>query len=129
MSRLHESLILAAVFVSYGVLTKLAGRRENDSAPKINEFAISTSISLMTLSKIFTDLFTNGPPSHTFLLAAAIGILAPLFFAVMDRYVSWDAPPGGQPTKKIWLGIVIPNIMAVSVLVLYYWLRFSVRSP
>jgi hypothetical protein len=124
ISPLHESIILAIVFVSFGVLVKFAGRRDNDPSPKRNEFAVSTSVSLMTLSKIFADLFANTPPSHALLLMAAIGLLPPLFFAVFDRYVSWDAS-NAPPKKKIWLGIVVPDIMAILVLFSYYWLRYS----
>jgi hypothetical protein len=96
----QESLTLAAVFVFAGILVKLLGRRDNDPAPKINDFAVATSISLMTLSKIVADIFSVPSPSRETVLAEVIGILAPLLFAVMDRFVSWHDLPAGQPRAK-----------------------------
>lgn len=130
MSPLQEALILAVIFVVSGILAKLLGRRDNDPSPKINELAVSTSVSLMTLSKIFSDIFTSTAPSHWALLAAAIGFSGPLLFAVIDRYVSWHAVPANQPAKKkIWLGIVGPNLLALCILFLYYWLRYNGGGP
>jgi drug/metabolite transporter (DMT)-like permease len=129
MSPLLEPLILATAFVILGIFAKLAARRDNDPALKINDLAVSTSVSLMTLSKIFADLFAAGSPSHELLLAAAVGSPTFLFFVLWERYFSWHEPPHTPPRKKFWWGIVIPNIMAMSVLFLYYWLRSRGQSP
>jgi len=125
MSPLHEAFTLAAAFVSLGVLAKLAARRENDRTPKINELGIPTTVSLMTLSKIFADIFAAGSPSHELLTAAAIGLPALLLFVVWERYVSWYDAPGSPPRRKFWWGIVIPDILAIAVLFLYYLLRYG----
>jgi hypothetical protein len=130
MSPLQEAFTLAAAFVILGVLAKFAARRENDVSLKRNELAISPSVSLMTLSKIFADLFAkNGNTSHPLFLAAVLGIVALFFFATLERYTSWHEPSVGPPRKKIWLGIIIPDILAISVLFLYYWLRCSALGP
>jgi hypothetical protein len=128
MSPLNESLTLAAVFVVVGILAKYAARRDNDPSPKINELAVSTSISLMTLSKIFSDLLSAAIPSHETLLFAAIGFGGILFFVVMERFTSWHVTQS-PPKKKIWIGIVAPDVIAISVLFLYYWLRYGRQGP
>ena len=108
MSPLLEPLILATAFVILGIFAKLAARRDNDPALKIK---------------------AAGSPSHELLLAAAVGSPTFLFFVLWERYFSWHEPPHTPPRKKFWWGIVIPNIMAMSVLFLYYWLRSRGQSP
>ena len=70
----------------------------DEKAPLRNEFAISTSVSLMTISKIFADLFAAKTRSDQFILAAAVGGVAPLFFVVLERYSSWDV--SSDPPKR-----------------------------
>jgi hypothetical protein len=137
MSDYTEPLALALIFIGSGLAAKFLSRRDNDPAPKVNEWALSTTICLMTLGKIASDYFVpnagaassdaaagtaSSTASHNPNLGWAIGLAALLWSIFWDRYASWIA--GSNPgKKKLWIGVIIPDIVAVGALFLYFVYR------
>jgi hypothetical protein len=119
MSDFNEPFTLALIFVGTGIGAKFASRRDRDPSPKINDLSVSTTICLMTLSKIASDTFSA---AHNVNVAWSIGLGALLWSIVWDRFFSWIVG-SRPPKKKLWLGIIIPDIVAVGALFLYFVFR------
>jgi hypothetical protein len=124
----YEPFVLAVIFVVFGFLAKILGKRE---PPKIEDFGLSTTISLMTLGKIWTDVYSSmvasSAISEPMFFEAIIGCGAPFMFAAAHRFCSWRVMPDGTSKKRLWWGVIIPDVLAILILLTYFRLR-SVNS-
>lgn len=106
-----------------GVLARRLGRRDGDTSPRLNDLAVGTSILLMAFSALITD-FRNvdTPEASTNQLLILIGVMFSTFISIdHDRYKSWERDCEGLPTnkKKLWNGIVLPNLASLLIFVCY----------
>ena len=115
------SLLVPLVFVVIGVLASRLGRRDNDSSPMRNHFAVATSVILMSLATAISDLGLGGA-LDSYILVWILGYLVLLWISVdFDRFSSWERDESGLPTdrKNLWKGIIGPNTVAVGAFFLY----------
>ena len=105
------------------MIARRLGRRDGDDSCQLNDWAVGTSVLLMAFSVILSDLRNiNNLSNIADHLTYVIGILCVIFLSIdHDRYRSWERDTKGLPInkKKIWLGIVFPNLACVSVFGIY----------
>lgn len=123
--QLLQVITLPIMFVVIGMLAKRLGKRDGDDAPRINDWAVSTSIILMTFSKIAGDLveYENENKHSPVPVWCLYLILLFLFFSIEhDRFKSWkmDKQSGTlTKEKKLLCGIIIPNIISILLFAIY----------
>ena len=111
-----------------GMYTRRLGRREGDRTPRRNDWALGTTLLFMTFGVVVSDIRTTAPgvdvtPALGWLLMTMLG----LFGSVdLDREHSWKRDDRGDKTetKKIGLGILIPDIAALGI---YCFYQFNKR--
>lgn len=100
-----------------GVMARRLGRRDGDSSPRINDWAVGTTLLLMVLGTIIGDLRTT-PTKTSALLGWLIGILFTTFLSLdHDRYRSWIRDTNGLPTtdKRLFLGVIVPDMLCLII--------------
>src|SRR5215211_7503176 len=72
-------------FVLIGMYAKRLGRREGDDSPLRNDWAVSTTVLLMTFAKVITDLLSYSTASQVEGIVVLYGVawIVGLFFAVV----------------------------------------------
>ncbi len=127
-----QVIILPILFVVIGMLAKRLGRKDGDDSPRINDWAVSTSIILMTFGKIAADLVefegktnpnvqTHNPVWWLF------GVLLTIFISIEhDRFRSWKKDENGLITKEksLFVGIILPNFASIMVFISYHLYKF-----
>ena len=90
-SPIFQAIAIPIAFLFIGVYAKRLGRRDGDDSPRINDWAVSTSILLMTLGTVAADLKNVKAAGDVIvLLLWVIGLLVCLFLSLdYDRYRSW----------------------------------------
>ncbi len=112
------------LFVLIGAVATSLGRRDGDSSPRKNDWAVGTITLLMTLGTIASDLYTYRKDTEKVSdsLGWLIVILLPVLLSIKnDRFTSWEKDSSGSPTnsKHIIWGIILPNLIAVFFFALY----------
>jgi hypothetical protein len=122
-SRVFQVLGVPITFMLIGVFAKRLGRRDGDSAPRRNDWAVATTILLMTLGVITGDLLRVTPGKTADLTAWLVGILLVIFISIdHDRYRSWVSTASTTTdTKRMLMGIVLPDIAAIFVFAAYQY--------
>ena|SRR6266540_1389804 len=109
------------ILMLVGVFARRLGRRDGDTSPRANDWAVATTVLLMLLGIIFGDL--RDPKAQTTeLLGWLIGVLFTGFASLdHDRYRSWERDANNAPTdrKRIWVGVVIPDMLCLVVFGVY----------
>src|SRR5689334_18182212 len=113
-------------------MARRLGRRDGDDTPRRNDWALSTTILLMSLGKISGDLLeviSKGvdPQKTAHIAYWLLGLVIVTFVSVdRDRYASWVVE-GDRPTrlKRIWGGIVLPDAVALAIFSLYQYLKVT----
>ncbi|MEO0552695.1 MAG: hypothetical protein AAF149_05835 [Bacteroidota bacterium] len=106
-----------------GIYAKRLGRRDNDNSPRINDWAVSTTVLLMLLGRITADFKPNITIEEAFPLFVWMFIVLILSYISMDhdRWKSWVRDDNKKPTneKHLWYGVLLPNFVATLVFVTY----------
>lgn len=115
-------IITPLIFVGVGVYANRLGCKDGDDTPKINYFAVGTSVFIMSLATILADvhLNTDGKIEGNFGWIAIYMLF--IFISIdVDRYSSWERCEQGLPTnKKHWFrGVIVPDVLGVSAFVLH----------
>lgn len=94
------------------------GRRDGDDSPGRNDLAVSTVVLLMSVGGVLKDL-GNGRHINYYWLVG--GFVALLISIDHDRKYSWILDGEGKPSEKkaIFLGIVVPDVLALLAFFLY----------
>ena len=116
------NVVTPLVFVAVGVYANRLGRKDGDETPKINYFAVGTSVFIMSLATILADIHFNeqGYVEGNFGWVAVY--LLCIFVSIdVDRYSSWVRCDQGLPTEKkhLWRGVVFPNSLGIIAFCLY----------
>lgn len=113
---------IPAIFLLIGVFAKQLGRRDGDVSPHRNDWAVATTVLLMTLGVIAADLRTT-TTSTTDLTAWLVGVLLFTLISIHhDRYRSWERAAGAvTDKKKMFIGIVLPDLFAILVFSAYQY--------
>lgn len=83
-----QAIAPPAFFLAIGVFANRLGRRDGDDSPRRNDWAVSTTVMLMTLGKVTADLIGRSEPANTLLWM--LGILFAVFVSIEhDRYRTW----------------------------------------
>ena len=110
---------LAAVLpVPLSAYARRLGRRDGDSSPGRNEAAVSTGVLLMIVGALLKDGAIGQYVPYNWLL----GSLGLLFVSIdHDRRNSWVWNTEGKATetKAWWRGIIIPDLVALLVFLVY----------
>jgi hypothetical protein len=125
-----QILLLPLSFAAVGVLAKKLGRRDGDDSPHINDWAIGTSVVLMTFGKIMADLIdSRGNPVPPTLVGISseihwelLGIILVIFiFLNHDRFTSWVKNAEGKPDKwkRRFVGVIFPDLVSILIFACY----------
>lgn len=120
-------------FLVIGVLAKFLGRRDGDDSPhrNRNDCAVGTTVLLMTLAKVVADIqiaasqsvtasqSVKYPPTVDLLLWLIAILLAAFAFVNFDRYVSWEVGPDNKWRKRLFYGVILPDVAGVIIFVSY----------
>lgn len=119
---------IPVIFLILGVLSNRVGRRDGDTTPRQNDWAVGTKTLLMTLSKIASDLEGSTSTTNPELIAWLVGIFFFLFISVdHDRFRSWELArtlgTAQQATDKkdIFLGVILPDVVALGLFISYQY--------
>lgn len=118
---------LPIVFAIIGVFAKKLGKRDGDDSPHVNDWAVSTSVLMMTFGKVAADcaefqsaIERKAGGENVFWWL--IGILLSIFISIEhDRFRSWKKDKNNVvlKEKKLLVGVIIPNLLSVLVFVSY----------
>lgn len=108
-----------------GMYTRRLGRREGDRTPRRNDWALGTTLLIMTFGVVVSDIRAAEPgvdvtPALGWLLMTMLG----LFVSVdLDREYSWQRERGGSRTeaKDLLVGIIGPNTIALLLYAAYQY--------
>jgi hypothetical protein len=102
-----------------GMYTRRLGRRDGDASPRRNDWAIGTTLLFMTLGVVVSDIRVapmeaDVSPGIGWLLTVLLALLASVD---IDRTHSWVRDTGNRmtDTKRLGIGIVGPNIVALGI--------------
>ena len=124
-SKWFNVICVPVLFVLIGALANALGRRDGDKSPLRNVWAVGTSVILMSFGSVFSDMRLANSESLSDYLFWVIAIIILLFISMhQDRYKSWIHDNDGNPTDKkhMFWGVIIPNLVSVSV---FYSYRIS----
>jgi hypothetical protein len=128
----HYPLALALGFTVLAVLFKLISRREGDTTTPRNEFYVCQSLLLASISGSFGLMIrlslaslpvgvpvTEAPAVRCIL--QAIGYLCALTaMSYIDRRHAWRPTTSGGYVRKMFMGLVLPNIVGVAGIFNYF---------
>ena len=119
-------LVVPLAFLLINVFVRRLGRRDGDKSPRRNDWAVATSVLMMVIATIVRDIQnTQIDPSGG--LTWIVVLLASVFVSTdHDRHRSWiHNPTTGTVTehKRLWVGIVLPDIVSIVVFVGYLYLK------
>ena len=112
------SVLIPMIFVGVGVCAARLGRRDGDSSPQINSFAVGTTVAIMCLSTAIVSLFDAPLGQREHLLWWVVGFIVLAFWSIdRDRYASWDRDQFGKPTetKHLWRGVIMPILVTTGL--------------
>jgi hypothetical protein len=115
------------VFMLIGVFAKRLGRRDGDQAPRRNDWAVATTILLMTFGVIAADLRLASAASLPELAGWLVGMVFVTLISIdHDRYRSWQKVGGlASDRKNMFSGIILPDVVAVLVFSAYQYGKIS----
>ena len=128
-----QTAVVPLAFLIVGVLARRLGRRDGDDTPRRNDWAAATTVLLMSMGKVAGDLLEAASKRADTLDIVwwLLGLLFATFISVdRDRYASWVLA-GTQPTrlKRIWGGIVFPDMVAVLLFSAYQYIKLKKVIP
>lgn len=116
---------LPLIFLLIGVYARRLGRRDGDDTPRRNDWAVATSLLLMTFGTVASDLRNARTGEEIVALFGwLIGLLIMLFISMdYDRHLSWerDASDRPQKGKRMFVGILIPDTLSLLIFALYQY--------
>lgn len=125
-SPFFQAIAIPLAFVLIGVYANKLGRRDGDRAPKINDFAVGTTVFLTMLGAISSDLYTI-QKGNIELLAGWLPTNICLLFISLDndRNDSWKKDRQGLPTehKHIIRGVILPTLLSLVVFGYYQYTK------
>ena len=109
-------------FVAVGAYATRLGRIDGDNTPTVNHFAVGTTVLIMSLATILSDITINsaGKLEGNFIWATLYLLF--IFVSIdIDRFSSWKRDDKGMPTnqKHLVRGIIIPNSFGVIAFCIY----------
>jgi len=116
------NIVTPLIFVTVGIYANRLGRKDGDDTPKINYFAVGTSVFIMSLATILADIHVNEEGGVEGSFGWIVIYLLCIFVSIdLDRYSSWGRCDQGLPTNKkhLWRGVVFPNALGVFAFCLY----------
>lgn len=124
-----QAVLVPLIFVFLGLFAKQLGRRDGDNTPPINDWAVGTSIVLMTISHISADLLAFEETDKKISTSVLVFILLLFFFLYSiyhDRNRSWkkDKQTGIKTGEKsLFVGVLLPNLISVILFIIYQLLK------
>ena len=116
---------LPLIFLLIGVYARRLGRRDGDDTPRRNDWAVATSILLMTFGTVASDLRNAKTGEEVAaLLGWLIGLLIMLFISMdYDRHLAWERDESGLPKqgKRLFVGILIPDSVSLLIFAIYQY--------
>ncbi len=117
-------VVVPIAFVLVGASASSLGRRDGDTSPQRNNWAVGTTLLLMTIGTIAADLHTYSKDQKIVntLTGWLIGLMFVTFMSINhDRYTSWQRDGQGSRTdgKHIFWGVILPNTIAAGLYGLY----------
>lgn len=121
-------------FLLIGVFARRLGRRDGDDSPRRNDWAVATTVLLMTLGSVSGDLLEAIRRGDNAQNAAywLIGLLCATFVSVeRDRYTSWVLGADNKPSrlKRILGGIIFPDVVALLIFSAYQYMKLGKLTP
>lgn len=119
------NFVIPLVFVAIGVFANRLGRQDGDSTPRINYFAVGTTVFIMSLATILAEVkITSLGALEGNFGWISIYLLCVFVSIDIDRYSSWKRCSAGLPTneKHLWRGIVLPNALGIAAFCLYRYM-------
>lgn len=112
------------IFVLIGALVSMLGRKDGDTTPIRNSWAVGTTMILMTIGTVMADLHSNSQNSDVVsgLVTWLVGLMGLVFISIThDRYSSWERNANGKAGEKkhIFWGIIIPTLFAATLYGIY----------
>ena len=119
-----QILVLPVILLLIGVFAKRLGKRDGDDSPGLNDWAVSTTVLLMTFSKVSADipLVSQDLRELTETIFWLFGILFVIFLSIdHDRFRSWVKDATGHPTKdkRLFIGVLWPDVLSILVFSAY----------
>ena len=109
--------VIPLALMIIGVFANRLGRRDGDESPRINDWAVNTTILLMVLGTILGDIGTE-PGRLLNSLGWLIGVLVAAFVSLNhDRFNSWHRGQNGLPlnSKRLFAGVIWPDILCLLI--------------
>jgi hypothetical protein len=116
------NIITPLIFVAVGVYANRLGCKDGDSTPRMNYYAVGTSVFIMSLATILADVHVNTDGALEGNFGWVVIYLLCIFVSIdVDRYSSWVRCEDGFPTEKkhLFRGVIIPNGLGVFAFCLY----------
>jgi hypothetical protein len=114
--------VIPIALMIIGVFANRFGRRDGDDSPRINDWAVNTTILLMVLGTILGDIGStlSQLPEQ---LGWLIGVLFAAFVSLdHDRFRSWERDTAtGLPlkNKRLFVGVIWPDIFSLLIFGLF----------
>jgi hypothetical protein len=109
---------IPVAFVLVGAYARRLARRDNDSSPWWESWAVGTSTLLMTIGTIVADLQRKGAKADE-LVVWLVGVLLIVFASVdHDRFRSWKTEDGVAMRRPI-VGVLIPDLLSMATFMAY----------
>lgn len=125
-SPFFQAIIIPLVFVLIGINANRLGRRDGDDAPKINDFAVGTTVFLTMLGTISSDFYTVQEGNLQLIAGWLPANICFLFISIdNDRNNSWKKDQQGLPTehKHIIRGVIIPLLISLIIFGYYQYTK------
>jgi hypothetical protein len=119
-----QAIVPPLIFLVMGVFANKLGRKDGDDSPRRNDWAVSTTVLLMTFGKVTADLLTRATASESQgrgvggTVVWMLGIIAAVFISMEhDRYRSWVKDSDGKlgKEKRVVVGILVPDIVSIII--------------
>ena len=116
------NVVTPLIFVVIGILANRLGRKDGDNTPALNYFAVGTSVLIMSLASILSDIQVDSAGVISGSFGWITFYILFVFVSIdIDRYTSWERCSSGLPTNKkhIFRGVILPNTIGVGAFCLY----------